>query len=97
MHYCNSLCLSRCSYRAVSCASTAIDASIFVDYIRCTLFDSLNRAAFHTNATSDAILRNLICHNITSFLRYNIYKRSIALRFYFVNTKKQNFENSESL
>ena len=80
------LCLSRCSYRAVGCASTAVDALIFVNYVRSAFGNCLYRAAVCASSASDAFFRNLICHNISSFLRNNIYKRSIALRISFVNT-----------
>ena len=62
------LCLSRCAYRAVSCASTTIDANTLVDNIRCTLRNSFYWAAGCTYAATDAIIRNLICHDKSSFL-----------------------------
>ena len=56
------LCLSRCAYRAVSCASTTIDASTLVDYIRCAFGNSLYRAVTSANSATDAVVSDLICH-----------------------------------
>ena len=72
------LCLGRCTYRAVGSTCTAVDAGALVDNIRCTLGDRLDRAVACANAASDAVIRNLICHSVTSFFRNNIYKRSIT-------------------
>ena len=80
------LCLSRCAYRAVSCASTTVDASTLIDNVRCTLGNSFYWAAGCANAAADAIFGNLICHDISSFSNNNIYTRSIARAKQFVNT-----------
>ena len=53
----------RCAYRAVSCASAAIDACTLVDNIRCALCDSLYRAVACTNTAADAVFSNLISHD----------------------------------
>ena len=47
---------------AVSCASAAVNANTLVDNVRCTLGNSFNRASGCTNAATDAVIRNLICH-----------------------------------
>ena len=57
------LCLSRCAYRAVCSACSAIDALALIDNIRCALSDSLNRAVAGANSAGDAVFRNLISHN----------------------------------
>ena len=63
------LCLSRRTYRAVCCTSSAVDALVFIDNIRCTLSDSLSRAVVLADSASDALIRDLICHSVTSFFK----------------------------
>lgn len=58
------LCLYRSSYRAVSSASSAVDASALIDNVRCTLGNCLYRAVAGTNSASDAVFSDLECHNI---------------------------------
>jgi len=59
----NGLFLSRCSYWTYICASSAVNASICIDYIRCSFCNSLYRATIHASTTADAIFTNLISHN----------------------------------
>ena len=63
------LCLYRSSYRAVSCTSTAVDASTLVDDERCSLCDSLYRAVGCTQSASDALVSDLESHSVSSFLQ----------------------------
>jgi len=64
----DSLCLYRSSYRAVSSASSAIDAGALVDNIRCTLCDCLYRAVTSANSAADAVVSDLISHFFTSLV-----------------------------
>ena len=58
------LCLLRCSNRASSFASAAVNASVRINNILAvTLRNSSYGAAVSASAASDAIIRNLICHN----------------------------------
>ena len=41
----------------------------FIDNIRCTLSDSLGRAVVLADSASDALIRDLICHGVTSFFK----------------------------
>ena len=82
------LCLYRSSYRAVCSASSAVDASALIDNIRCSLCNSLYRAVSCTQTASDAIVSDLKCHSVTSFLQENIYGLSITLGLRLVNNKK---------
>ena len=50
---------------------------------------SANRAVACANAASDALIRNLICHGVTSFFRNNIYMRSITSAKLKVNNIKK--------
>lgn len=51
------------AYGAGVCTSTALDASVLVDYIfAVALGDSVNGAACCASAASDAIVRNFVCH-----------------------------------
>ena len=82
------LCLYRCSYRAVSSASSAVDASALIDNIRCSLCNSLNRAVTSANSATDAVFCNLKCHNITSLVITISTTLSITLDVRDVNIKK---------
>ena len=82
------LCLYRCSYRAVSSASSAVDASALIDNVRCTLCNSLNRAVTSANCATDAVFSNLECHNITSLVITISTTLSITLGVRVVNIKK---------
>ena len=62
------LCLYRSSYRAVSSASSAVDASALIDNVRCTLSNSLYWAVTSANSATDAVFSDLICHNVTSLV-----------------------------
>ena len=55
--------LCRCSYRAGCFARTAINAGICINYILAvSLADSADGASCCACTTSDAIIRNLVCH-----------------------------------
>lgn len=82
------LCLYRSSYRAVSSASSAVDASALIDNVRCTLSNSLNRAVSSANSAADAVFSNLECHNLYLLGYVNIYAMSITLGLRVVNIKK---------
>ena len=82
------LCLYRCSYRAVSSASSAVDASALIDNIRCSLCNSLYRAVTSANSATDAVFSNLECHNITSLVITISTILSITLEVRVVNNKK---------
>ena len=82
------LCLYRSSYRAVSSASSAVDASALIDNIRCSLCNSLNRAVTSANSATDAVFSNLECHNITSLVITISTTLSITLGVRVVNNKK---------
>ena len=82
------LSLYRSSYRAVSSASSAVDASALIDNIRCSLCNSLYRAVTSANSAADAVFSNLECHNITSLVIAISTILSIALVLRVVNIKK---------
>ena len=82
------LCLYRSSYRAVSSASSAVDASALIDNVRCTLSNSLYRAVTSANSAADAVVSDLICHNITSLVITVSTTLSITLGVRVVNNKK---------
>lgn len=63
------LCLGWSTNRAVSLASTTVDASTLVDHVRCTFADSLNWAAFHASTTTYALITDFISHCLSSFLQ----------------------------
>ena len=62
------LSLYRSSYRAVSSASSAVDASALIDNVRCTFSNSLYWAVTSANSATDAVFSDLICHNVTSLV-----------------------------
>ncbi len=82
------LCLYRSSYRAVSSACSAVDASALVDNIRCALCDCLYRAVTCANSAADAVFSDLKCHNTTSLNLAYIYALSITPVNQLVNNKK---------
>ena len=54
----------RCTYRANTRASAAVDASVSVDNILAvSLRNSANRAALCASAASDTLIRNLVSHS----------------------------------
>lgn len=82
------LCLYRSSYRAVSSASSAVDASALIDNVRCSLCNSLYWAVTSANSATDAVFSNLECHNITSLVITISTTLSITLGGRVVNNKK---------
>ena len=82
------LCLYRSPYRAVSSASSAVDASALIDNVRCSLCNSLYWAVTSANSATDAVFSNLECHNITSLVITISTTLSITLGVRVVNNKK---------
>ena len=67
------LCLYRCSYRAVCSACSAVDAGALVDDERRALGNSLYRAVGCAQSACDALISDLECHSVTSFVTNDIY------------------------
>ena len=56
--------LNRCSNRASACSRTARNALVSVDNVLAvTLGNATGGATLSASATSDALVRNLVCHD----------------------------------
>lgn len=76
----NGLFLSRCAYWANICASSAVNASICIDNVRCSFCNSLCWATIHACTTADAIFANLISHNNPPMI--NIHLLSLSALYH---------------
>src|SRR5699024_2894573 len=83
------------AYWANACASTAIDAFTWIDFVFvCSCGDSAYWALCFTCTTADAIAADFVCHNLTPplifvFLLRTTYKLSVQ-SYFNISRKKIN-------